>query len=136
MHKTEIFFPFEPIPKGRPKFTRMGHAYTPEKTRDYEELIREYYRLHTEDFYEDAIQIKLTFLMPIPKSTTKRVCRLIEAGVHKFTKKPDIDNLMKAVLDALNGVAFDDDSLITKITADKKYGTDKVGTLMVITEDV
>lgn len=136
MRKTELFFPFKPKPKGRPRFTRGGHAYTPEKTRDYENLIKDYYKDNSGDYYENAIQIKLVFNMPIPKATTKRVRKLIDAGVYKFTKKPDIDNITKAVLDALNGVAFEDDSLITKITAEKKYSDSEPGTLMIITEDV
>ena len=136
MRKTELFFPFEPKPKGRPRFTRDGHAYTPKTTHDYEKLIRDYYKENSEDYYEDAIQIKLVFNMPIPKTTTKRVRKLIDAGTYKFTKKPDIDNITKAILDALNGVAFEDDSLITKITAEKKYSDSESGTLMIITEDV
>ena len=136
MRKTEIFFPFEPKPKGRPRFTRGGHAYTPKKTHDYEKELKEYYYQFADDFYRCAIQIRLTFNMPIPKSTTKRDRRLISEGVFKFTKKPDVDNLVKAVLDALNGVAFEDDSLITKIVAEKKYTESESGTQMIITEDV
>ena len=136
MRKTELFFPFEPKPKGRPRFTRGGHAYTPKTTHDYEKLIRDYYKDNSEDYYENAIQIKLVFNMPIPKATTKRVRTLIDTGVYKFTKKPDIDNIVKAILDALNGVAFEDDSLITKISAEKKYSDSESGTLMIITEDV
>lgn len=136
MKRTELFFPFEPKPKGRPRFTRTGHAYTPKTTHDYEKLIRDFYTENTEDFYEDAIQIKLTFYMPIPKSTTKRVIKLIDAGIYRYTKKPDLDNLVKAFQDGLNGIAFEDDSLITKISAEKKYTDSEVGTLMIITEDV
>ena len=40
MKKTEIFFPIEPKPKGRPKFTSRGHAYTPKTTLEYETKIR------------------------------------------------------------------------------------------------
>ena len=69
--KTEIFFPFEPVPKARPRFFR-GHAYTPKTTQDYEKKIAEYYKEQTDDFYDGAIKIKLVFHMPIPKSTTKK----------------------------------------------------------------
>ena len=136
MKKTEIFFPFEPVPKGRPKFTRTGHAYTPEKTKKYEKVIREYYQENTSDYYDTAIQISLIFYMPIPKSTTKKQRLLIESGYVKFTKKPDLDNMIKAVTDAILGVAYEDDSLITKINAEKRYTASTSGTMMVITEDV
>ena len=136
MKKTEIFFPFEPKPKGRPRFTRTGHAYTPKTTHDYEKLIREHYKENTTDFYDCAIHIKLIFYMPIPKSTTKKQKALIESGAVKYTKKPDLDNMIKSVTDAILGVAYEDDSLITKITAEKKYSSSQVGTLMTIIEDV
>ena len=137
MRKTTIFFPFEPVPKGRPRFTRSGHAYTPQTTLDYEKKVREYYQSQTDDFYDGAIKVRLEFNMPIPKSTTKKNRELIATGVIKCTTHKDIDNLCKAVIDSILGVAYEDDKLITKLTAIKKYATDgNVGTLMEISEDV
>ena len=137
MKNTEIFFPFEPIAKGRPKFTKTGHAYTPKKTREYEKKIADYYNSHTNDFYDSAIKIKLVFNMPIPKSITKKNRIAIITGQIKHIKRPDTDNLIKAVTDGLLGIAFSDDSLITKINATKQYAPDEnVGTYMEISEDV
>jgi len=134
--KTELFFPFEPVPKGRPRFTRTGHAYTPKTTQDYEKKIAEYYKSQTDDFYDSAIKIKLIFNMPIPKSTTKKNRMLIMANEIKYIKKPDTDNLCKAFTDALNGIAYQDDCLITKLTIEKRYASDNnVGTEMIISED-
>ena len=49
----------------------------------------------------------------------------------------DADNLAKSVLDALNGVAFEDDCLVTRLSIIKKYASDNnVGIEMVISEDV
>lgn len=73
--------------------------------------------------------------MPIPKSTTKKIRALMENGEQRHIKKPDLDNIVKAFTDALNGIAYADDSLITGINAQKKYG-DPVGISMVISEDV
>lgn len=137
MRKTEIFFPFEPVPKGRPRFTRTGHAYTPKTTQDYEKKIAEFYKSQTDDFYDTAIKVRLVFYMPIPKSTTKKNRQLIATGFIKCTVHKDIDNLSKAVLDGCLGVAYEDDRLITKLTAIKKYATDNnVGISMEICEDV
>lgn len=136
MKKTEIFFPFEPVPKQRPRFFR-GHAYTPKKTQDYEKQIAEFYKSQTDDFYDSAIRIKLVFNMPIPKSCTKKNRQLIMAGMIKCTVYKDVDNMGKSFLDSLNGLAYEDDRLITKLTIIKKYATDNnVGTEMIITEDV
>ena len=137
MKKTTIFFPFEPVPKGRPRFTRAGHAYTPKTTLDYEKKLREYYQSQTDDFYDGAIKVRLEFNMPIPKSTSKKNRELMMIGVIKHTKKPDSDNMTKAVTDSVNGIAYADDSQITQLHVIKKYATDgNVGTLMEISEDV
>lgn len=114
----EIYFEVEPVPKGRPRFTRTGHAYTPKKTADYEKQIREMY---FGPCFEGPIYVKLIFNMPIPKSFSKK--KREEAGCQRiqYTKKPDLDNLAKAVLDALNGVAFTDDSQIVRLGMEKRY---------------
>lgn len=136
MKRTELFFPFEPKPKGRPRMTKKGRAYTPKATHDYEKLIRDYYKENTSDYYDSAIKMSLIFYMPIPKSVSKKTRALMECGEFKCTKhNGDADNLCKAVTDALNGVAYEDDCLITELHIRKRYGT-SVGTEMVITEDV
>ena len=66
--------------------------------------------------------MKLTFLLPRPKSLPKKV-------VHHI-KKPDCDNLIKAAKDALKGICYKDDSQIIEIYAIKKYavpGLEKTG---------
>ena len=137
MKKTEIFFPFEPVPKGRPRFTRTGHAYTPKTTKEYEKKISDYYKSQTTDYYESAIQVHLVFNMQIPKSLSKSTRKLMATGEIKCTTKKDIDNLAKAVLDGILGIAYEDDRLITKLTVIKRYAVDdNVGTEMVISEDV
>lgn len=136
MKRTELFFPFEPIPKGRPRMTRRGRAYTPSKTQDYERLIRDYYKNSTTDYYDCAIRVNLVFYMPIPKSTSKKKRALMESGEIKCTTHTgDVDNLAKAILDSLNGVAYEDDSLVTSLHIRKRYGS-SAGTDMVITEDL
>lgn len=136
MKKTEIFFPFEPKAKGRPRFTRTGHAYTPNTTAEYEKQIREYYQENAGDYYDSAISVKLIFYMPIPKSLSKKKQALLSTGTVSYTKKPDLDNLIKSVTDSVNGIAFSDDSLITRISARKMYAQSQPGTYMEITEDV
>ena len=66
--------------------------------------------------YERAIEVELIFTLPRPKSLPKKVTHHI--------KKPDIDNLCKAVLDAMNGIIYKDDSQVWKLTASKCYGED------------
>ena len=57
----------------------------------------------------------------IPKSMTKKNRQLIEEGKLHPTKKPDLDNVAKIVLDSLNGIAYSDDSQIVKLNVEKHY---------------
>lgn len=127
MREVALRIPVEPKPKGRPRFTSFGghvHTYTPSKTSQYEEKIKQYYQRATNYFkYEksQAICVSLVFGMPIPVSTTKSRKVAMADGIIRHTKKPDIDNLIKSVLDALNNVAWVDDSQIVRISASKTY---------------
>ena len=95
-----------PIPKGRPKFYN-GHAVTPEKTRDYEKLVR------------DGAAI---CWQGEPTTEPVRVELLFWRG---DKRRADIDNLAKAILDALNGVVWEDDGQIIKLVAHKNYNKDR-----------
>ena len=111
-----------PVAKGRPRLGRYG-TYTPKKTQEYEEYIKacwiaEFGRICPID---KPLAVKLVFYMPIPKSATKRARNEITQGILKHTKKPDLDNMAKAVLDALNRLAYKDDSQIYSLTLYKTY---------------
>ena len=72
----------------------------------------------------DAISIDVTFIFSRPKShyrTGKNSGVLKSSAPNKHTKKPDIDNLIKFLLDSLNGVFFKDDSQVVSIRANKEY---------------
>ena len=107
-----------PVPKGRPRFYG-NHAVTPEKTRIYEALIRDSW---TYGKMEGPIIVSMKFTFEIPKSYSKK--KRSELLYRPKTTKPDLDNLVKAVLDGLQGEAFDDDSIVCGIVATKEYGTE------------
>ena len=123
----EITFevPGEPRGKGRPRFSKDGHAYTDSETRAYENKIIAYYRKQLGAFqWPDSafISVTVTAHYPIPKSATKAAKAMMEAGAILPSRKPDIDNVLKVVLDALNGVAYKDDSRVVEVCAGKRYG--------------
>lgn len=65
-----------------------------------------------------ALELNLTFCMPIPKSISKKK----REQLHYVTKKPDIDNLAKAVMDAINQVGiWEDDSQVSRLVVGKIY---------------
>lgn len=118
--------PGQPVAKGRPKFARQGgfvRAYTPEKTVAYETLVK----LSAADAMQGAapwsgpLSIELRLFVAIPKSTTKRDLAAIAAGTFLPTKKPDADNVLKAITDALNGVVYVDDAQIVDVVIRKRY---------------
>lgn len=111
----------QPVAKGRPIFGN-GHAYTPEKTVNYEQLVKVSY-LQTErvKFMDGQLKAELKIYFAIPKSTSKKLRAMMINNVVRPTKKPDIDNVEKAIFDALNGFAYNDDSQIVSCWADKYY---------------
>lgn len=118
--------PGEPRGKGRPRFSRDGHAYTDSETKAYEEKIVTYYRKAFGGFrWPDTsfVAVAITAVYPIPKSATKAAIAGMQAGLILPSRKPDIDNVLKVVLDALNGVAYKDDSKVVAVRARKIYGT-------------
>ena len=113
-----------PVPKGRPRMTRSGHTYTPEKTKEYEDRIRAAYLSTTsEKFAKDTpLEVTVCVYLPISESLSKRRKIARETGIEKPTSRPDLDNYIKC-LDALNGWAWYDDSQIVCIVAEKRYSS-------------
>lgn len=111
-----------PVAKGRPRLGRYG-TYTPKKTQEYEKYVKMCWvaKYGSIQPSEQPLEMNIVFYMPIPKSYSKKQRAEILNGRLKHTKKPDIDNLIKSVLDALNGLAYADDSKIIKVAAEKQY---------------
>lgn len=138
MKKLTIRIPITPVAKGRPRFTRFGGTYTPAKTKIYETTIAEYYTQASKGFaFEKGtpLHVNLVFGMPIPASTSKKQREKMLVRIIKHTKKPDLDNMVKAVLDALNGVAWADDSQIVWLSALKEY-SDEPYVYIYVHEDI
>lgn len=117
--------PGEPVAKGRPRFTRAGRSYTPTKTERYENLVRMSYvqKYGNRKPAEVPLQLSIRAIFPIPKSWSKKKRAAAEADNVPKISRPDLDNVLKAVADGLNGVAWTDDSLIYSLEAWKGYGT-------------
>ena len=109
------FLPITPVAKGRPRFTRNGGCYTPAKTREYEEAIAAFAMPLFPSPLCGPLRLDVVFYLHRPKALKKTD----KPAWH--TKKPDLDNLIKAVKDALNGIAWIDDSQVCQIRAEKFY---------------
>lgn len=114
-----------PVAKGRPRFARAGRfvrTYTPDKTRAYESNVLAQALQHRPPTPIDtAISVDLTFYLPIPASMPKKYQAIAESETIGVIKKPDLDNLIKAAIDPLNGVFWTDDSRITHNNTRKLY---------------
>ena len=109
-----------PFGKERPKFYN-GHAVTPEKTKAYEKKVKRLWNEEVGHTFHGAVQVGIIAVHKIPKSAPKSARRMMLEGERRPGIKPDIDNIAKAVLDGLNGAAFDDDKQVASLTIDKVY---------------
>jgi len=106
--------PVAPKAKQRPRLARSGKAYTPKQTKFAEHVIRNYIRRQNPTKLEGPISITAEFIFKRPKSVTRNF----------HTVKPDVDNLLKLLLDGLQDKfgLFEDDKNIIHVAARKSYG--------------
>ena len=105
-----------PVPKGRPRHTKNGGTYTPKRTRDYEERIGWAWKEATSHRpFEGPVSVNIA---------------VDEKGGHPA----DLDNYVKAALDALNGLAFADDKQVVVLFATVNRGSEREGMGIAIRE--
>jgi Holliday junction resolvase RusA-like endonuclease len=123
----EIVLLGAPRGKERPRLTKAGHVYTPEKTRNYEAALKYAAQQVMGDRPPVAgpLMLDMRVVMPISPSWPKKRQEAARAGLERPTKKPDWDNFGK-VIDALNLVVWIDDGQIVQGSVSKFYG-DKPG---------
>lgn len=105
--------------------TRLGrmNSVTPVQTKSYEDLIRWSYKAAGGKYLGDAVlQVDIKAVYPIPKGFSKAKTNDALAEKLRPTTKPDCDNIIKVVLDALNGVAYYDDKQVICVSCNKYYG--------------
>ena len=115
--------PGQPKGKGRPRFDSSGHAYTPQATREYEDLVRSC-ALNSGVYMIPKgvpVRVKLHCYYAIPVSWSKGRKLDADAGKLVPVTKPDADNILKVICDSLNGIAWWDDAQITEATVLKSY---------------
>lgn len=124
MNCTEFYVPGEPQGKARPRFTRIGRTYTPKKTVEYENQIKSAFAEAGGKYSEYPVSIRITAMYAMPQSASKSKKQKMILGEILPLKKPDLDNIAKAVCDALNGIAYKDDSQVCRLAVIKQYGTE------------
>ena len=128
----------KPQGKQRPRFSRISKTvYTPTKTAKYEKQIAKAYtesggKCIPADCY---VSVSVSAFFPIPKSYSKKKREDCLERILRPDKKPDIDNILKVVLDALNDVAYEDDKQVVELIG-RKYYTESDGYLWVSVSEV
>lgn len=124
----------EIVGKGRPRFTRSGRTYTPKRTTDYERTIKTAYLNKYSYLSQKALRIKICAYLEVARSHSKVKKSKMLMNLLQCTKKPDIDNITKVVLDALNKVAYQDDTQVVELVAIKRWSN--TSRLVVIIEEL
>lgn len=118
--------PGEPQGKGRPRIGKVGaHArmFTPAKTVAYEGLVAHAAQQAMRDapLWVGACRIEVDVLCSVPASWSAKKRAQALAGAIRPTKKPDADNVLKAVCDGINGVVWRDDVQAVEVLLHKAY---------------
>lgn len=141
----EFIIPGIPVPQARPRAGKIQRGrrkgktimYDPETSRDYKSYVSLIAKQHApKTLLEGNLRAVIKFYRQIPKSTTKKDRIEYLAGIQRPIVKPDIDNYSKSVLDALNGIIYQDDSQVVSLQADKFYSDDPRVELTIYEMDV
>ena len=124
-----IHFVVQVIPHGKQRARTVmrggfAHSYTPKETVEFEREIGIACRMAARGLImpETApLMVDMVFYMPIPKSVGKRLSERLASESVYHTKRGDVDNMVKSVLDGCNGIAFRDDGQVAAIRAEKVY---------------
>ena len=115
------------VPKQRPRISGR-RAYTPKRTKDYEERVLNAFRSSYSGFYpafgkDTPVWVEIRIGQAIPKSWSRKKQLQAELGeIVPLSRNGDIDNIAKSILDALNGFAYEDDCQVTTLIITKQYG--------------
>lgn len=107
-----ISVPGKPKGKGRPRMARGGWVYTPGATRRYEKLLRQAYSNKYGNAQPLSGPLKVIILASFGKPARSK---------RPYPARPDLDNIIKIAMDALNGLAWVDDSQVVSIQAEKFF---------------
>ena len=111
-----ILLPVSPMPQPRPRFrvaARHIQSYRTKSDMQYREKLQMLLkRAHKDVPIDGPCSVSVCFYLASPKKPRWKMPAV----------KPDIDNYIKALFDAMNGIIFTDDARVVKLHAEKCYG--------------
>lgn len=116
----------KPKPKERPRLNKStGQVYTPKDTAHYEKFVQICYKQQNTGAKPFAkgvpLVVRIDTYHAIPKKANKKEREQMQAKGILPTTRPDVDNVIKAILDALNGITYHDDSQVVELDVKKFY---------------
>lgn len=126
MSAVHFHVPGQPVGKGRPRIGKVGaHArmFTPAKTVSYEGLVAHaaFLAMRGNGLIDGPVQVHMRLDCQIPASWSAKKQAQAAAGQIRPTTKPDADNVVKAIFDAINGVVWKDDVQVVELSVSKRY---------------
>ena len=113
-----------------------GRHFTDDKTRAYKAMVSAHGRIAFPDGpLSGPVEVRVSAIYAAPASWSRRKREDALNDRVRPTGRPDVDNLAKGVMDALNGIAYADDSQIVRLTASKHYGHSDSVVVMVVALD-
>lgn len=130
MHELEpvsFVVPGEAVGKGRPRVSTIGgHArmFTPIKTANYETLIAlaAQAAMNGRELIAGPVLVEMKIFVSVAASWSKKKTAEALQGLVMPTKKPDADNVLKAICDGINGIVFKDDVQVVNVSMSKRFG--------------
>lgn len=120
-----LVVPGEPIAQGRPRFSAkngIARAYDPRKSREYKDYVRTMAKsIGIQSPLTGPLYMTVNVYRSIPRSWTLKKQTQADIGAIKPTLKPDVDNYVKGIKDALNGVVYVDDAQVVVLEISKHY---------------
>ncbi|MGH8387653.1 MAG: RusA family crossover junction endodeoxyribonuclease [Pseudomonas sp.] len=123
----QFVVPGEAVGKGRPRVSTIGgHArmFTPKKTANYETLIAMAAQaaMNGRDLILGPVLVEMKIIVSVAASWSKKKTAEALQGLVMPTKKPDADNVLKAICDGINGIVFKDDVQVVNVSMSKRFG--------------
>ena len=142
MKTVEITVYGEPIAQGRPRFTTIhgfARAYDPAKSRNFKQWVRlcaiqAIKKIDGFEPFENACIVEITFYRHIPSSWSKKKRIEADSGVIRPITRPDLGNYEKGFYDALTGIIWVDDSIVTDKHVRKRYTAELARVEIKVTE--
>ncbi|MHA6574540.1 RusA family crossover junction endodeoxyribonuclease [Pseudomonas yamanorum] len=132
-----FFVPGEAIGKGRPRVTTIGgraRMFTPKKTANYETLIAmaAHEAMQGRELLGGPVMMELAIRVAVAASWSKKKTAAALDGDVMPTKKPDADNVLKAICDGINGIVFKDDVQVVNVSLSKRFSATPGVTVKVV----